>query len=115
LYTITSDGVVDVCGATDPFTGGAHGSVVPVVGGTVDAVVDDVVVVATVVLVVVADEVVVFDAEPESSSPLHAAAASTSTPASAVATTRDLERITHSVNEGPGSTIADLTTAREKS
>jgi hypothetical protein len=111
LYTITSDGVGDVCAATEPFTGGAHGSVVPVVGGTVVAVGAVVVVAGVVVLV----EVDVLGAASESSSPLHAAAPSTSTLASAAATSRDLERIAHSVAEGLRTTIAALTTAREKS
>jgi hypothetical protein len=113
VYTITSDGVGDVCGATEPFTGGAHGSVVTFVGALVVLALD--VVAATVLVVVELLDVVVLDAAPESSSPLHAAAPMASTAASAAATTRDLERIAHSVEEGPRSTIAALTTAREKS
>src|SRR6185436_8383571 len=97
---MTSDGVGDVCAATEPFTGGAHGSVVPVVGATVVAAV--VVVLVAAVDVVVLDELEVLDAASESSSPLHAAAPSTSTLASAAATSRDFERIAHSVAEGPG-------------
>jgi hypothetical protein len=87
--------------------------VVTFVGGAaVDAVGDDV---GATVLVVVDDVDDVVDAASESSSPLHAAAPKASRPASAAATTRDLERIAHSVEEGPRSTIAALTTAREKS
>jgi hypothetical protein len=86
-----------------------------VVGGAlVVLALDDVVVAATVVLVVLLDVVELDDAS-ESSSPLHAATPTTSTPAIATAANQDLERIALSVNEGPRSTIAALTTAREKS
>jgi hypothetical protein len=83
--TMTSDGIGEVCGATDPKAGTGHGTVVAVVGAPVVTVVAGVPVVRLdeLVLVVAGSEVVVRPVAVSSSSPLQAAAASDSTRASA--------------------------------
>src|SRR5262245_5995457 len=93
LMTITSDGIGEVCGATDPKAGTGHGTVVAVVGAPVVTVVAGVLVlVDELVLVVARSEVVVRPVAASSSSPLQAAAPSDSTRASASNSEVDLVR-----------------------